>query len=60
MTDKQKKAIDEMTYEQMLSKWRFAPIGDPMFQGEVGDYFSKVMKQKRENHSQVSKKIGWD
>ena len=59
-----KDRIDHMSYTEMLSKWRFAPVGDPMFQGEIGDYFSMVMGKKKEvladgEHSQVSKAIGW-
>ena len=57
-----KKWIDEASYEQLLSKWRFAPIGDPMFQGDTGDYYAKVMREKREHvdHVQVSKNVGWE
>jgi len=56
--------IDEMGYEEMLRLWRFSPLGDPLFQGEVGDYFAEVMKVKKEKLSheervQVSKEIGW-
>jgi len=56
-----KKWIDNASYEELLRKWRFAPIGDPYFQGETGDYYSKVMKEKKQNcdHVQASKKIGW-
>lgn len=59
-----KKIIDEMDYESMLRKWRFAPNGDSMFQGEVGKYYSKIMKEKREkvgneSHVRASKLIGW-
>lgn len=63
--EKIKNQIDSMTYEEMLSKWRFAPIGDPMFQGETGDYYKKVMKKKKDQlldgeHVSISKKIGWE
>jgi hypothetical protein len=59
-----KKLIDQMPYTEMFSKWRFAPVGDPMFQGEVGDYFAKVMKDKRiqvgdAEHTRISKQLGW-
>ena len=65
MTEKLKKQINEMSYESMLSRWRFAPLGDPLFQGEIGDYFAKVMREKREKleegeHARISKKIGWE
>lgn len=61
LTESIKKTFDEMSYEQMLSRWRFGKIGDPWFQGETGRYFSKVMAEKREhvNHSEISKKVGW-
>lgn len=59
-----KKVIDEMDYESMLRKWRFALGGSPMFQGETGYYYSEVMARKRENllpgeHAIISKRIGW-
>jgi len=41
MTDEMKARIDEMSYVQLLTKWRHAPIGDPMFQGETGDYVAQ-------------------
>jgi len=48
----------------MFSQWRFAPSGSPIFQGERGEYFSKVMGEKRDKlpegeHSRISKSIGW-
>ena len=59
-----KSRIDGMNYEQMLRRWRFAPIGDPLFQGEAGDYFAEVMTSKKnklshEEQVKVSKEIGW-
>ena len=62
MSDEIKKTIDNMSYTAMLQKWRFAPSGDTMFQGDIGDYFSKVMFEKKSkvDHVQVSKNIGWD
>lgn len=48
MTPEQKKWIDEASYYDLLERWRFAPIGDPMFQGAVGEYYATVMKEKRE------------
>lgn len=65
LTDEIKKQIDGMSYESMLSKWRFAPAGDPLFQGgPVFDYFEKSMKEKREKVGDAgcvmaSKSIGW-
>ena len=56
--------IDRASYEDLLRKWRNAPVGSPFFQGEIGDYYSEKMKQKRievgpAEHTRVSKSIGW-
>ncbi len=64
-TEEMKIWLDNASYEQLLSKWRFASAGDPYFQGEVGEYYSKIMKEKRDsvsNAEQVaaSKSIGWE
>ncbi|KKK50897.1 hypothetical protein LCGC14_3120440, partial [marine sediment metagenome] len=44
-----KAQIDSEDYESLLRRWRFAPAGSPMFQGEVGDYYAKVMAEKRDS-----------
>ena len=54
-----------MSYEQLLSQWRNAPIGSQMFQGESGAYFAERMKVKRNEEGDdaavaASKSIGWD
>lgn len=59
-----KEQIDGMDYEEMLRKWRFAPVGDLMLQGANGEYFAQVMKEKRTTagesaHVSASKNIGW-
>jgi hypothetical protein len=61
MTPEQQRWIDSASYEQLLEKWRFAPAGDPMFQGDTGDYYSDVMSQKKSScgHVRASKNIGW-
>lgn len=61
MTDEQKDWIDSASYEMLLRKWRFTPIGDPFFQdSETAEYHLKTMHEKKpDNHSQISKKIGW-
>lgn len=64
ISDKDKKIIDEMDYVSMLSLWRNAPVGHPMFQGATGQYFAEVMKQKRKKvgsaaHVKASKTIGF-
>ena len=65
MNESTKNIIDEMTYEQMLRLWRFSPSGHKMFIGDVGTYFSEIMKKKSNALSQdelvqTSKNIGWE
>lgn len=60
--DEDKKWIDEASYEQLLRRWRFAPIGkDDIFQDETGEYFTKVMNEKKQQVDAVaiSKQVGW-
>ena len=65
LTEQKKKEIDAMPYVALLRKWRFAPAGDPMFQGGTGAYFQKRMSEMRaapggdEEHVAASKRIGW-
>jgi hypothetical protein len=59
-----KEKIDNMQYSEMLAKWRFAKVGDSMFQGETGNYFAKVMGEKKnalpiEVQVGTSKALGW-
>ena len=66
INQKTKEWIDNASYEQLLYRWRFAPIGDPIFQGETGEYYSKRMSELRAQdggdaeHVRASKSIGWD
>lgn len=66
LTEERKKRIDSMSYENLLSHWRFARIGDPWFQGETGKYWADRMKELRsrpggdDKHVQASKNIGWE
>jgi len=63
LTPENKVHIDSLSYEQLLSKWRFAPVGDPWFQGETGTYLVERMKELKKNganHIQASKNIGWN
>jgi len=66
MTEEQmKKWIDSASYEELLCKWRFSPVGDPFFQGKMGDYYGDAMRKKREEagsgeHVRASKSIGWE
>jgi len=65
MTPSEKDRIDNMDYESMLRLWRNAPVGHPMFSGDTGQYYSKVMAEKRDSvgpgaHVAASKNIGWE
>lgn len=66
MTQELKAQIDAKSYEQLLSRWRNAPVGDPMFQGESGKYWAERMSELRSEpggnsrHVAASKSIGWD
>lgn len=56
--------IDNASYEQLLQKNRFAPIGDLMMQGETGDYFIEMLRKRKaevghEAAVEASKRIGW-
>jgi hypothetical protein len=62
LTEENKKHIDAMSYESLLSHWRFAPIGDPWFEGETGNYWSLRMHELKEqgvDHVGASKSVGW-
>ena len=55
-----KKRIDEMTQEEMCRLWRFsAPGEEPLFQGETGNYFTKILREKGGFTPKISKKLGW-
>lgn len=62
-TDVQRFEIDNMSYYDMLRKWRYEPSSSGYFQGARGDYFSRVMVTKRDADPagavQASKDIGW-
>ena len=61
ITEEQKVYIDGASYEDLLREWRFSPIGNPAFDGERGEYFAKVMWEKKElcDHVAASKRVGW-
>jgi hypothetical protein len=64
ITQDQKAWIDSASYEELLRKWRFAPAGEPLFVGDVGEYYSKKMTERRDEDETASilasKRIGWD
>lgn len=55
--------IDKAGYEALLRRWRNASSGDPIFQGEIGQYYSEVMAKKQNEDPEAavgaSKRIGW-
>jgi len=64
MTQETKDHIDSLSVCELLRKVRFAPLGDPLMQGEVGDYWLARLAEKRaENNAayvQASKQLGWE
>ena len=62
MTLEQKAWIDGASYAELLKRWRFAPSGDEMFQGDTGEYYKRVMFAKRDacDAVAVSKAVGWE
>ncbi len=56
-----KEWIDNVSYVELLWKWRHSPVGSPWFQGEIGDYYKKVMQEKKQkaDHVAASKEVGW-
>ena len=54
LTAELKAEIDAKSHYELLSRWRFAPAGDTMFQGESGEYWGKRMAEKKaENPGQA-------
>jgi hypothetical protein len=63
LTPENKAHIDSLSYDRLLTHWRFAPAGDPWFQDETGKYwFARMheMEASGVNRSEASKRIGWD
>lgn len=65
MDEKLKAEIDAMSYGEMLKKWRFTPIGDPMFRLGAAQYFVSEMDRKEklltpEQKVAASKSAGWE
>lgn len=48
LTPENKAHIDSLDHYQLLSKIRYAPSGDPWFQGETGDYWMARRNIKRD------------
>lgn len=65
LTKENKNYIDSLDLEDLLSKWRFAKVGDERFQGETGEYWKTRMTYLRSlpggdvEWTKASKNIGW-
>ena len=55
--------INSANLVDLLRRWRMSPIGDPIYHGEVGNHYSKVLKEARDADpdawARASKIIGW-
>ena len=60
MTDTEKSIIDGMSQYGLCRMWRFAKFGEPLLQGDTGDYFAKRMKEKGGMTPTISKTLGWE
>ena len=60
MTTEQKNTIDNMSHYELQERWRNAPIGYPLLQGDTGNYYTSVLKSKGGFNPKDSKAIGWD
>jgi hypothetical protein len=54
-----KAQIDAMSQYELCLRWRFSLAGDPLLQGEVGEYFDKKLKEKGGFTPGISKHLGW-
>jgi len=63
MTPETKAQIDSYGVYRLLHDNRFAPIGDPRFQGEEGEYrmkrLAEVRAQDNDAYVRASKDMGW-
>lgn len=63
LTPELKIKIDAMSIHSLLSKIRFAPVGDPLFTDESGDYVMKRYSELRSKNPseavEASKILGW-
>ena len=47
LTEESKAHIDGLSYQGLLRRWRFAPVGDPWFEGETGEDWIERMAELR-------------
>jgi 2,3-bisphosphoglycerate-independent phosphoglycerate mutase len=53
MDQQHKHWIENASYIKMLKRWLTAPAGDPILQGETGEYYTKMMQEKRRTLKQI-------
>ena len=62
MTPEQKAQIDNASTTELLRKWRHGG-GGPLFRGECGEYYQKVLFGRRDADPgawvAASKEVGW-
>jgi hypothetical protein len=63
LTPENKAHIDGLSHRELLRRWRFAPFGDPWFQGETGTYWGRRLAELQDAdpaaHTAASKSVGW-
>lgn len=63
LTVENKAYIDSLSHYELLNKIRFAPTGDPWFQGDTGKYWMERCAVKRDENPggavANSKALGW-
>ena len=60
MTPEQKNKIDSMSHYELCRRWRFSASGDPLFQGECGEYFKKKLFEEHGGFTpEISKSLGF-
>ena len=47
MTKADKEWIDNTPYKELLRLWKIANDTNPLFTGDTGEYFAKVLKEKK-------------
>jgi len=62
--NERKKKIDNMSYTSLLTLWRRGSSDNPYFRDWLGEYYAKVMAEKKAELSvaeqvRISKEIGW-
>lgn len=51
LDEKTKNFINSLTYEELLEQYKIAPKTDPWFQGEIGNYWKKRIKQLKPSNT---------